>query len=323
MSTLKLKALKALLSIASGFGANQKLIILVYHRVFDSPDLMYPTSNEDVEAFNWQMNLLASQFNVLSLSDALSKLKSGTLPPRAVCITFDDGYADNYLNALPILKCHNLPATFFITSGILNKNRMWNDDIVETIRHYEKPILDLTEFGLGVYDTDTPSKKAEVAKQIENDLKYLSFNERAEKCEAIAKLTPNLPQNLMLTSEQLKSLSDEPCIEIGGHSVNHPILTKIETVAWQSEIQECKKDLESIIKKPVRYFAYPNGKLGVDFDEHHASFAKECGYEAALSTNWGHVSRDSDLFRLPRFTPWDKTPIKFMLRMTSMYQFNQ
>jgi peptidoglycan/xylan/chitin deacetylase (PgdA/CDA1 family) len=319
MCTLKLRALKALLSIASGFNAKRKLIILVYHRVFNFSDLMYPNSNVDVETFNWQMELLATHFNVLSLSDALEKVKQGTLPSRAVCITFDDGYADNYFNALPILKYYELPATFFVVSKMLNKHRMWNDDIVEALRNYKKPILDLTKLGLDVYDIDTPNKKSQTAKQLENDLKYLPFSERAEKCKAIANLTPNLPQNLMLTSDQLKSLSNESGIEIGGHSVNHPILTKIVPIDWQSEIKDCKTQLESIIEKPVRYFAYPNGKLDIDFDKQHALFVKECGYEAALSTNWGCVSHTSDLFLLPRFTPWDKTPLKFMLRMASIY----
>lgn len=318
MFNLKIKAAKMLLSVISGFSSQRKLIILIYHRVLTSPDFMNP-HQISVENFDEQMHLLATHFNVLTLSDALNKLKHHTLPPCAVCITFDDGYADNYLNALPILKRYDLPATFFIVSGFLNENRMWNDDIVETIRQHENPILDLTALGLGLYDIDTPTKKSQVAKQLENHLKYLPFFEREAKCKAIANLTPSLPQNLMLTHEQLKLLSDEASMEIGGHSVNHPILTKIEPLEGKREISDCKTQLEKIIQKPVRFFAYPNGKFEVDFNQQHALFAKECGYEAALSTNWGGVSQKSDLFLLPRFTPWDKTPLKFMLRMASIY----
>ncbi len=316
------KILNGLVTISSSiFNERRKLIILIYHRVLNSPDFMNP-NHATSDSFEWQMKLLANYFNVLPLSVALDKLKAGSLPPCAVCITFDDGYADNYLNALPILKRYDLPATFFITSGVLNENRMWNDDIVETVRHYEKPVLDLTALDLGVYDIDTPNKKSQIAKQIENHLKYLPFAERAKKCKVIANLTPNLPQNLMLTNEQLKNLSNELGMEIGGHSVNHPILANIEPINWQREIQDCKTQLENIIEKTVRYFAYPNGKFNMDFDQQHAIFVKKCGYEAAFSTNWCCVSQKSDLFSLPRFTPWDKTPMKFMLRMASMYQFN-
>lgn len=281
---------------------------------------MYSNRLIDAKTFDWQMELLKKNFNVLSLSDALVKLKTGNLPTKAVCITFDDGYADNYLNALPILKRYGLPATFFVVSEILNKNRMWNDDIVETIRIYDKPILDLTQLNLGIYDVDSKDKKLKTAIEIEGKLKYLPFNDRAEKCKIIADLVQNLPKNLMLTTAQLKSLSSEAGMEIGGHSVSHPILTKIEPIAWQYEIRDCKIQLENIIQKPIRYFAYPNGKLNVDFNEQHALFVKECGYEAALTTDWGNVKKDSNLFQLPRFTPWDKNPTKFMLRLVSMYR---
>jgi peptidoglycan/xylan/chitin deacetylase (PgdA/CDA1 family) len=318
MFDLKIKAVKIFLSIISGFGSQRELIILIYHRVLNSPDFMNP-HQISVENFDWQMKLLATHFNVLSLSDALEKLKANALPPCAVCITFDDGYADNYLNALPILKRYDLPATFFIVSGFLNENRMWNDDIIETIRQHENSILDLTALGLGTYDIDTPNKKSQTAKKLITHLKYLPFAERAEKCKLITNLTSHLPNNLMLTDTQLKYLSDESGMEIGGHSVNHPILTKIKPLESKHEISDCKIQLEKIIQKPVRFFAYPNGKFDVDFNKQHALFVKECGYEAALSTNWGCVSQKSDLFFLPRFTPWDKTPTKFMLRMASIY----
>lgn len=318
MSRLNAKGLQALLSIASGFGKQRRLIILIYHRVLDAPDFMYP-QQIDVDKFNWQMALLASRFNVLPLPDALAQLKSGCLPPRAVCITFDDGYADNYDNALPILKRYGLSATFFIVSGMLDQDRMWSDDIVEAIRYYPEPLLDLSALGLGRYMVATPFEKAHAATQLVELVKYLPFSERSAHCRAIAGLTADLPRQLMLTTEQLKSLSEQG-MEIGGHSVNHPILKNLAITDWQHEILACKIRLEEILGKPVRYFAYPNGKLNDDYELQHSGFVEECGYEAALSTDWGCVSTASDGFQLPRFTPWDSTPTKFMLRMACMYR---
>lgn len=312
------RGLQSLLSIASGFGSQRKLIILIYHRVLDAPDFMYP-QQIDIDKFNWQMALLASRFNVLPLPDALAQLKSGCLPPRAVCITFDDGYADNYINALPILKHYSLPATFFIVSGMLNQDRMWSDDIVETIRNYPEPLLDLSALGLGCYTVATPAEKARAAVQLVEFLKYFPFSERAAHCRAIANLTEGLPKQLMLTTEQLKSLSEQG-MEIGGHSVNHPILKNLTVTDGQHEILACKIQLEEILGKNVRYFAYPNGKLNGDYELQHSTFVEECGYEAALSTDWGSVSIASDRFQLPRFTPWDGTQAKFMLRMAYMYR---
>ena len=118
MKAITLYGLKQLATLASGFGKKKKLFILIYHRVLDEPDFMRPGEVDKIK-FAWQMELLSKYFNVLSMSDALEKIQKNTLPPRAVCITFDDGYADNYHNALPILKNNQLTATFFISSGYL------------------------------------------------------------------------------------------------------------------------------------------------------------------------------------------------------------
>jgi len=124
MQAFVLHVLKPFATLASGLGAQKKLSILIYHRVLDQADFMRP-GEVDKQAFTWQMQLLARYFNVLSLNEALSGLQNDNLPPRAVTITFDDGYADNLHNALPILKQFGLSATFFIASGYLDGGRMW------------------------------------------------------------------------------------------------------------------------------------------------------------------------------------------------------
>lgn len=311
------KGLKSILTFSSGRGQNQKLIILIYHRVLNEPDFMYPYT-VDKEKFNWQMALLASEFNVLSLSDALNLLDSGLLPPRAVCITFDDGYADNYFNALPILKKYNLPATFFIVSGMLNQDRMWSDDILEAVRLYSMDNLDLRDMGLDIYPVTTATDKMKAADKIIHAVKYFPAKQRNSFCESMAQLANNLPKQLMLSTDQLHQLH-QAGMEIGGHSVNHPILKNLSIDSWQYEIQANKVQLEQVLNAPVRYFAYPNGKSGQDYSEQQVRFIQSCGYEAAFSTDWGYATRTSARYELPRFTPWDHTPTKFMLRMIEMY----
>lgn len=312
------KGLKSILTFSSGRRQNQKLIILIYHRVLNEPDFMY-SYTVDKEKFNWQMALLASEFNVLSLSDALNLLDSGLLPPRAVCITFDDGYADNYFNALPILKKYNLPATFFIVSGMLNQDRMWCDDVVEAIRLYPEPVMDLSALGLGGVSIANRDEKARVALQVVKSVKYLPLSERHARCRAIAGVVADMPTKMMLTSGQLKSLCAADGMEIGSHTVNHPILKNMPNAEWQHEILNCKTQLETLLNKPVRYFAYPNGRLYDDYGFEQRDFVEKCGYEAALSTEWRCVSAGTDWFQLPRFTPWDDSPNRFMLRMADMY----
>jgi peptidoglycan/xylan/chitin deacetylase (PgdA/CDA1 family) len=258
---------------------------------------------------------------VLSLAEALDKLENNQLPPRAVCITFDDGYADNYLNALPILKENKLQATFFIASGYLNGGIMWNDKVIEAIRCCTSDTLDLTSLGLGCFDIDSKIKKAKVAQQIINKIKHLDSEKRQEIADNIAGKVDNLPTDLMLTNEQLIQLHQAE-MEIGGHTVTHPILSKLDHQNVEFELQANKTYLEQLLMTTIRFFAYPNGKLGVDFNPEHAKQVRDLGYQAAVSTDWGVANNRSDVFRLPRFTPWDTQPVKFMLRMIHRYIVN-
>ena len=113
MEIILLKTLQWLCTLVSGLGKKKKLFILIYHQVLDQPDFMRPWEI-DKRVFNWQMALIGKFFNVLPLHEALEKMADDTLPPRAVCITFDDGYANNFTNALPILLTNKLPATFLL-----------------------------------------------------------------------------------------------------------------------------------------------------------------------------------------------------------------
>lgn len=309
---LLLNLLRPLATLASGLGKRKKLLIMIYHRVLDEPDFMRP-GEVDKEKFTWQMQLLAEYFNVLPLPEALERMQSDTLPPRAVCITFDDGYADNYTNALPILQQFDLNATFFIASGFLDGGRMWNDTVIESVRNLSASVLDLTQQGLGIFEIASETQKCQAAQQIIQKIKHMDFAERAQHVDAIAEKSQNLPDDLMMTSEQLKKLHQSG-MEIGGHTVNHPILAKLddETAKW--EIAENKRFLDELLGVELKLFAYPNGKPGEDYLPKHSEYVAQIGFSAAVSTEWGVVIKTSDLMRLPRFTPWDNSPFKFLGR---------
>lgn len=309
--------LKQVATLVSGLGKKKKLFILIYHRVLDEPDFMRP-DEVDKKKFTWQMQLLAKYFNVLPLAVALEKMKNNTLPARAVCITFDDGYADNYLNAYPILKQNKISATFFIASGYLDGGRMWNDTIIETLRDYPEPQLDLTTIKLGKYSTGTETEKARSASQIIQEIKHLDSEQRIKYTDYITSFSDNLPTNLMLTSEQLIELK-QGGMEIGGHTVTHPIMAKISAEQLQQEIADNKKKLETLIQTVIYVFAYPNGKPGQDYLLNQIQVVKDNGYQAAVSTQWGVANKNSDYYQLPRFTPWDTQPVKFLMRIIYMY----
>jgi len=223
---------------------------------------------------------------------------------------------------VPILKQHGLSATFFIASGYLDGGRMWNDSIIEAIRLMPQTSLDLSGIGLGEFAIASPAQKAATASAILKKLKHLEPAQRLAHTQFIAGLVKGLPDNLMLTSAELKALHGQG-MEIGGHTVSHPILAKLDDQAAMDEINANKSFLEQLLSTTIRYFAYPNGKLGEDYRLGQVELVKNSQYQAALSTEPSVANRSSPIWQLPRFTPWDATPIKFMLRLIWMYQQSQ
>ena len=137
-------------NLISPAGERGKLSVLIYHRVLAAPDsILY--GEIDAMRFEVCMELVAAEFNVLPLGEACSRLVRGALPARAVCITFDDGYSDNEQIALPILKRLGLPATFFVATGFSNGGIMFNDGVIEAVRHSAEGTYDLTALGFGNY----------------------------------------------------------------------------------------------------------------------------------------------------------------------------
>lgn len=294
-------------------GKQARLSILIYHRVRPAHDCMRPGEPTATE-FEWQMRLLQRHFNILPLSTAVPRLRQNRLPPRATCITFDDGYADNATVALPILRRLEIPATVFVASGYLNGGRMWNDTVIEALRLFNGRELNLAETGLPVYTLGTDASRRAAARDIITRSKYLDASRRDEIADCLASQTGPLADDLMLNTAQLLTLQENG-VEIGAHTVSHPILSSLTLEGSREEIIRGKIELEKITGKTVNLFAYPNGKAGVDYKKDQVSLVREAGFEAAVTTDWGVSDRHTDLFQLPRFTPWDRSPAKFLLRL--------
>lgn len=309
-------ALRTFGSLVSPSGRNGRLSILIYHRVLKKADPLLPFE-VDAERFDAQMAALKAICNVIPLYEAVQGLESGKLPSRAACITFDDGYADNHDVALPILEKHNLHATFFVSTGYLDGGIMFNDKAIEIVRRAERNDLDLSGKGLGVYSLERSEARRKAVGHLLSDLKYKPLEERNEIMDSIAAdLEISFPEDIMMTSSQVKALHDAG-MEIGGHTVHHPILSRLENAAARKEMMEGKARLEEITGNRVRIFAYPNGIPGRDYLVEHARMAKDLGFEAAVSTAKGVSRSGSDLFQLPRFTPWDMDISRFSMRLAA------
>lgn len=315
LSPLAVATIRALGNVLAVGPAANRFCVVNYHRVLPTHNPLL-AAEPDVATFSWQMEVLARCFHVLPLREAVTAISAGRpLPPRAVCITFDDGYRSIHDLALPVLRRLGLPATVFVTSGHVDKGNMWNDRIIEAVQMLPNGPLDLRDLGLGAFSLNSLDDRMAAIGTLTERSKYLPPQERSNVIERLAAMAgASMTPELMLTHDMLLNL-DRCGIEIGAHTVTHPILTSLDDAAARAEILGGKKDLESILDKPVRLFAYPNGKVGMDFDQRHVAMVREAGFDAAFTTAVGAITSDQDRFQLPRSRPWDRSPLMFGLRL--------
>lgn len=295
--------------------AADRLPILIFHRALAQPDPLFP---EEVDAarFDGLMALVASRFRVLTLGEALRARSRGALPGNALVITFDDGYADNAEVAVPILQRHGLRATFFVATHFLDGGRMWNDTVIECVRQCVLPTLDLASFGLEAFPLSDAASRRRAINALLPKLKYASLSEREEGLQRLHGLAgqPRLDDGLMMRSDQVVGMH-QAGMEVGGHTVRHPILTELSDADALAEIDQGRQRLQAIIGAPVTVFAYPNGGPNRDYDARHVGMVKSLGFEGAVSTATGVSGPLSDPFQLPRFTPWDRSAGRWLARL--------
>lgn len=304
-------------------GPRARLTILIYHRVLAAPDPLQPDLL-DAAAFEAEIKLLGSVFRLLPLAQALEDLKAGCLSARSACITFDDGYADNLTQALPILQKNRIHATFFIATDYLDGGRMFNDTVIEAVRLAPAGEHDLRAFGLGCYTLMSMDERINAIRDILLKVKYLPWDERAQQVAEIGRhLTAEpLPKDLMLTTEQLRTLHNAG-MDIGAHTASHPILARTpNTEAW-NDIRRGKQRLEHLLNTEIRVFAYPNGRPSTDYLPVHVEMVRELGFIGAVSTASGAARNDMDPYQLPRFSPWSRNRTHAaLLLLRNLAQFN-
>lgn len=301
-------------SLASPGGKRARLSVLIFHRVTAIQDPLFPGEPYAAQ-FDLLVRHVVSRFRVLPLTEAVDGLARRTLPPRALAITFDDGYSDNLSVAAPILKAHSVPATVFVSTGYLDGACMWNDMVIEAFRKSLLASLDLRSIGLSMYPLGSHGDRRGAINDVLVAIKYLPATQRQKRAEAIlqaAEVAP--PTRLMLDRASVRELQGTG-LDVGAHTITHPILARLEPAEARREIEQGKLDLESIAGKPVRLFAYPNGKPGEDFCAEHVRMVREAGFAAAFTTAAGSSTFGTDLFQLPRFTPWSRDPMRFDLLM--------
>lgn len=304
----------SLIRLSSVHSADRRLSIFIYHRVLPAPDLLFP-DEVDLVRFEQQIGWITRWFRVLPLSTAVSMLQDGRLPAGAAAITFDDGYADNLRYAAPVLHKYGASATLFVATGFLDGGCMWNDRVIEAVRHTQQDQLHLPDLCLEPIPTkSTVERRAAIAAMLRR-LKYLPFGARESSVSQLVRAANvDTPRDLMLTREELRRWHRYGN-HVGGHTVNHPILARLDDAAAREEISAGRDELEALLDTRVGLFAYPNGRPGEDYFPTHVDMVRDLGFDAAFSTTWGAAGRSSGPFDLPRFTPWDRDRFRFGVRL--------
>ncbi|MFH1263195.1 MAG: polysaccharide deacetylase family protein [Pseudomonadota bacterium] len=265
----------------------RSLAILTYHRVAvpgthkHLNDRVISTTPEE---FDEQMRWISRIASPIGFDDlARIENEKGEIPPRAVLVTFDDGYLDNYLHAFPTLRRYRIPATIFLVTGLVGSQEPFWWDLVTFV---------LERSGV---------QEVEAQGELER-LKHMRDEERKEavrKLCSVAGLDVRSLSRSILNWEEISEMASEG-VSFGGHSVNHPILSKLNQGEVRSEVTECKRTLEERLGRPVLAFAYPVGRA-FSLNDEVVKEVREAGYRYAVTTEVG-VNRKGgwDPYRLRR-----------------------
>lgn len=302
------------LFLLKSFRKKQNAAVLIYHRIVDgnSGDFLYksPSVHHDINDFQKEIAFLSRWFKIISMDELLDCLNNGKkFESPSIAIAFDDGYRDNYTLAYPVLKRYGLPATIYLTTGLIGTDKMtWPDEIeyalIKTsLKYFKFPKL----FGGEVVDISSLERKKTANVRIAEALKKVGNTEKLRLIEELFRIlnvdknSGNNNERRMLSWDEIEEMSKNN-ISFGAHTVSHPILTQIHLEDAKEEISSSKKMIEDKIGLKVRHFAPPNGRTW-DFSEELKAFCRDIGFETVATAEYGYVSGDSDPYFIRRFMP--------------------
>ncbi len=301
----------------------RRVVILMYHRVFESSSDPWELCVSPGH-FGEHLEVLSRNYQVLSLNELVGLLKSAQLPKRGVVLTFDDGYADNFWNAKPLLEKYEVPATVFIASGSLDSStEFWWDDLERILLQPRKlpKCIQLSVQGRAYDWQTTNSDKRQLAymaiHQILQPLKPSDRNQAIAELFAWADVDPmGRPDYRPLTTDELIQLAQSELVDIGAHTVTHPLLSVMSQDDQSAEIIGNRKKLEDILGSRVDTFSYPYGNLAPET----VDIVEAAGFETGLTTDENVVEMGANLFRLGRFGVGDWDSDRFKHRLEEFFR---
>jgi len=283
--------------------------ILMYHSVLPNPgqesnslgDIIHSES-----AFRQQMELLAQDYQPISLDQAVAHVRHGSaFPKRSVVVTFDDGYADNSAFAMPILNRLGIPATFYVTVDCVENRRLpWPTRLRFTFRSTQQ--FTWTDARGKSWSLTDAAKREEAYLAACDDCCQLSgeiqeeFVRRVE--QELHSCLPSAANTLMMTYDQVRTLARNGHI-VGSHTMTHPNLAYVKKDDAQRELTESKRHLELELDAPVKHFSYPCPALSPHWSEQTVEQSRAVGYESAVTTNSGLTRSGDNPLCLKRIHP--------------------
>ncbi len=290
------------------------IVVLNYHRINVVPSC---ASNLTVSSSNFrdQMRVLREQYEPVRLdllADSKAAFKPRPSKKKRVAVTFDDGYADTFLKALPSLEEFQIPATVFVTTGMLGTAReFWWDEIEELFMEIMPSerldqIQALVGDPMGVRFTvasNSADQRAIFYAEVTPLLKYSEKEVIASVLDKLRSLAGSQPlgrdSHRSMTLAELRTITKNPLIEIGAHTVNHMCLSILDRERQLQELRESKQFLEKTLGIKVQSVAYPFGCDG-DFNEATLSVDRELGFTIGVTTIPGVISPIDNPHALPR-----------------------
>jgi peptidoglycan/xylan/chitin deacetylase (PgdA/CDA1 family) len=281
--------------------------ILLYHRVTDLTNDPWQLAVPP-EAFATQLAMLARHTTCLPLAEFLQRRAAGSLPRNATAVTFDDGYADNLIEALPLLERHGIPATVFVLTGFVGgQTEPWWDRLEQAV--FDTPELpDHIELSAGETRLNWNRPAAALDHTHRHALHRTLYEavmglDTEPREAALAELWRKLgmkprfrPSHRPLTIDELRQLAAHRLVTIGAHTRTHPQLAAIPAERQRDELASSKATLEEWLGRPIEHVAYPHGS----HNDTTCRLAAELGFGAGFTTQPRVVPHRFDPFRIPR-----------------------
>jgi len=289
----------------AGEVAGQGIVILLYHSVFEGPDSHQNTLDmgHSVEIFERQMEIVARNYDVVTMDDVPMFLSGEKrMPRRPVAVTFDDGYANNFEVATPVLNRYGVPATFYVTTDCIDRNQLpWIARIRRAFRTTERQWWESPNgrtYSLAGHDERETARLA--ACEYCAQRAGIRQQRLIEMIEIALGLEPPAPDTCrMLSWDELRRMVREGHT-VGSHTVSHPNLAHVVAEELTTELVESKRRLQKELGVPVEHFAYPNPILTPHWTTRTVAAIRRAGYRTAVIATPGIVRREDDPLCLHR-----------------------